>query len=228
MHSGVGNSPFYTWVWQGSGHWGQSPNLAWDRGGQWRFLNKCGNWTEPREKETLADSQEEGKAFQVKVGKHEQAGCWQTLELLDLEGCPQDSPWGQVSAEPMIKGKALLSLCGWSAPPVCPWTRGQPIPLQASACHGFLEYAGHPPAYGFFMCSSLCPKCPSPRKPHDSLPLLLQILPGTLLFQGDLSHLCLLTLFITHFLGFFSPYCLLASHLMYCSFPYCIVCLPRM
>lgn len=121
MNSGVGNSPFYTWVWQGSGPWGQSPNLAWDRGGQWRFLNKCGNWTEPREKEALANSQEEGKAFQVKVGKHEQAGCWQTLELPGLEGCPQDSPWGQVSAEPTIKGKAYypcvvgpfhLSACG--------------------------------------------------------------------------------------------------------------------
>lgn len=69
------------------------------------------------------------------------------------------------------------------------------------------------------MCSSLCPKCPSPRKPHDSLPLLLQILPGTLLIQGNLSHLCLLTLFITHFLGFFfsiplislSPYVLFIS-----------------
>lgn len=104
-------------------------------------------------------------------------------------------------------------------------TTGQPVPLQPSACLGFFEYAGHLPAYGFFICSSLCLKCPSLRSSHDSLPLLLQILAGTLLFGGDLSHLCLLILFKAYFLVFFSiplislsPYVLLIS-IFYCLSP---------
>lgn len=80
---------------------------------------------------------------------------------------------------------------------------------------------------GICICSSHCLKCPSFRYPHDSLPLLLQILAQTPFPQGRLSclHLppCLLTLLFPFLVLFFSiPRISLWSYVYLISMTYCL------